>query len=245
MVSEVFKSVAGTYDRMNDLMSAGAHRVWKDSFVAQLGPVPGLSYLDVAGGTGDVAFRIHAALQTSPLALRSHRPPSVITVCDINPSMLAVGAARAKQHGMLESREPLLSFVESDAEQLVQIPSASVDAYTIAFGIRNCTHLDRVLTTAHRVLKPGGRFLCLEFSHVPHALARRLYDMYSFAVIPTMGQMVAGDRAAYQYLVESIRRFPAQEDFAQIIRRAGFSHVAYRNMAFGVVAVHSGIKPLR
>lgn len=255
-VGDVFHSVANQYDLMNDLMSGGVHRIWKDCFVAKLSPSRGATYLDVAGGTGDIAFRIVDRLVGRPrcpgllnlVAPGAARGPpqqeSSVIVADINSSMLEVGRARSYEKGYQTAAlgaGVCLDFVQADAEAL-PLPDNAVDAYTIAFGIRNCTHIDRVLSEAYRVLKRGGRFLCLEFSAVDVPFLRELYSAYSFNVIPLIGDIVAKDRGSYQYLVESIRQFPAQQEFADMIRAAGFRHVDYENHTFGVVAIHSGFK---
>ena len=226
LVREVFSSVARRYDLMNDLMSGGVHRIWKNVFVEWLDPRPGRAYLDVAGGTGDIAFRI------ADLA-RKRGGEAAITVCDINPDMLGEGVRRAGTKG-----EHAVSWVCGDAEKL-PVPDASVDAYTIAFGIRNVTHIDAALREARRVLKPGGRFLCLEFSRVEAPGLDALYDLYSLNVLPRIGQMVAGDAEAYRYLAESIRRFPPQNAFAKMIEKAGLSRVQVRNLTGGIAAMHS------
>ena len=229
LVDDVFHRVARRYDLMNDLMSGGLHRLWKGALVSWLAPPrsgPSWSVVDVAGGTGDVAFRI---------AERSCGHAE-ITVVDINPSMLQVGRHRAERqdvHG--------LQFVEANAEAL-PLTERHFDAYTIAFGIRNVTDLDAALAEAHRVLKRGGRFLCLEFSQVDLPWLDRLYDLYSFNAIPPLGRVVAGDAEPYRYLVESIRTFPGQERFADMIRAAGFARVSYRNLSGGIAAIHSGWK---
>lgn len=228
LVGDVFTSVARRYDVMNDLMSMGVHRLWKDAFIDWLSPTPGMQLLDVAGGTGDIAFRFLDRLGAKP---------GNVVVCDINPEMLAVGRERARERSFAER----VTFSCGDAEKL-PAPDASFDAYTIAFGIRNVTHIDKALAEAHRVLKPGGRFLCLEFSKVNDALLSNLYDLWSFNVIPVVGQVVTNDRASYQYLVESIRRFPPQKDFADLIEAAGFKQVKWRDMTGGIVAMHSGWK---
>ncbi|XP_052208104.1 2-methoxy-6-polyprenyl-1,4-benzoquinol methylase, mitochondrial isoform X1 [Diospyros lotus] len=241
MVGNVFNSVASNYDIMNDLMSAGLHRLWKDRLVSKLNPFPGMRHLDVAGGTGDVAFRIletinrvnHTALQDVP------QEETQIYVCDINSNMLHVGKKRAQERGL--GGQQSLIWVEGDAEAL-SFENDSMDGYTIAFGIRNVTHIEKVLAEAYRVLKHGGRFLCLELSHVEVPGFKQLYDYYSFSVIPVLGELVAGDRDSYQYLVESIRRFPSQEMFASMIADAGFQNVEYENLVGGVVAIHSGLK---
>ena len=198
----------------------------------------------MAGGTGDIAFRIHDAIRRS--FVRPRAPPRSI-VTDINASMLQVGRERAGARGLLDgggggAGAPTLEFREGDAERLAWLPDASVDLDTIAFGIRNVTHVDAALREAHRVLRPGGRFMCLEFSRVSPPPLAALYDAYSYAVIPALGAAVASDRASYQYLVESIRRFPDQAAFADMIADAGFSAVEWTNFSFGVCAVHSGVK---
>ncbi len=229
-VNGVFASVAENYDLMNDLMSGGLHRLWKQDFVAWLAPPKGPQawrLLDVAGGTGDIALRVAA----------SASPGALIDLCDISPEMLAVGQRRVDKAGL----DLRITLTEGNAETL-PFPDRTFDAYTIAFGIRNVTHLDRALAEAYRVLKVGGRFMCLEFSEVTMPVLDRLYDFHSFNVIPALGQLAAGDRASYQYLVESIRRFPKQEAFAGLIREAGFERVGYRNLTGGVAAMHSGWK---
>ncbi len=230
LVDGVFHSVAGRYDLMNDLMSGGLHRLWKDAMVSRLAPPRSgrrpFKVLDMAGGTGDIAFRI---------AERSNRTAD-ITVADINSSMLEVGRDRARARGL-----DRIEFVEANAEELPWA-DASFDAYTIAFGIRNVPKIDRALSEAFRVLKPGGRFLCLEFSHVDAPLADKVYDLYSFHLVPKIGRVVAKDEESYRYLVESIRRFPDQERFKAMIETAGFSRVGYTNMTLGVVALHVGVK---
>ncbi len=228
LVGDMFARVAGRYDLMNDLMSAGVHRLWKAALIDWLAPRPGLRLLDVAGGTGDIAFRV-----LDRVARRPGPSPEVI-VCDINRAMLEVGRDRALDDNRLAG----LRFVCADAEAL-PLPARSVDAYTIAFGIRNVTQIERALAEAHRVLRPGGRFLCLEFSRFQLGALERLYEAYSFRVVPWLGEQVAGDRAAYQYLVESIRRFPDQATFAQLIARAGLGQVRWRNLSGGIAALHS------
>ncbi|KAA3471600.1 2-methoxy-6-polyprenyl-1,4-benzoquinol methylase, mitochondrial isoform X2 [Gossypium australe] len=292
MVGKVFSNVASNYDLMNDFMSGGLHRLWKDrldfvcifvliiSFlssrcflyftcsaqfirlVSKLSPFPGMKHLDVAGGTGrlsllnevyvknaecagDVAFRILESVNS--IKRRALQDPlnddlqeeTRIHVCDINPNMLDVGKNRALEKGLGEDKS--LVWVQGDAEAL-SFEDNSMDGYTIAFGIRNVTHIEKVLSEAYRVLKRGGRFLCLELSHVDIPVFKELYDFYSFSVIPRLGEIVAGDRESYQYLVESIRRFPPQEKFALMIADAGFQKVEYENLVGGVVAIHSGLK---
>ncbi|HVV65215.1 MAG TPA: bifunctional demethylmenaquinone methyltransferase/2-methoxy-6-polyprenyl-1,4-benzoquinol methylase UbiE [Rhizomicrobium sp.] len=229
LVREVFSSVARRYDLMNDLMSGGVHRLWKDAFVEWLDPRPGRAYLDVAGGTGDIAFRI------AEMA-RARGGEAKVTGCDINPDMLREGVRRAEAKG-----ERAIEWVCGDAEKL-PAPDASFDAYTIAFGIRNVTHLDKALSEARRVLKPGGRFLCLEFSRVEAPGLDALYDAYSINVLPRLGRLVAGDAEAYRYLAESIRRFPPQKAFARMIEAAGLSQVKARNLTGGIAAMHSAWK---
>jgi len=220
LVREVFSSVARRYDVMNDLMSGGVHRLWKDAAVEWLNPQPGWRVLDVAGGTGDIAARIVR-----------RAPGSEVVVCDINADMLGEGVRRADGNANLR-------WVCGDAEAL-PLPDASFDAYAIAFGIRNVTHIDKALAEARRVLKPGGRFLCLEFSRVEAPGLDALYDRYSFSVLPRLGEMVAKDSEAYRYLAESIRRFPPQAAFAKMIEKAGLSRVKVRNLMGGIAAMHS------
>lgn len=240
LVGEVFSRVASKYDIMNDVMSGGMHRVWKEWFISALGPQPPMRILDVAAGTGDISSRIISASIASQ-ALRASNPspdaPKLsVTVTDINADMLSI----AKQR--LKSREKVvdLRFETVNAEKL-PFPDNSFDAYTIAFGIRNVTDIPAALREAHRVLVPGGRLLCLEFSNV-NEVVRPAYDLYSFQIIPVMGHVIANDWDSYQYLVESIRRFPSCEDFSQMIRDAGFDEVTGDQWTMGVVAMHSGFK---
>lgn len=232
LVRNVFDNVARKYDLMNDVMSAGLHRLWKDEMIRALRPAPGMKLLDVAGGTGDIAFRF---LEAARKVEGGRETPAEVTVCDINDNMLSVGRDRAIDRGILNH----IDWVCGNAEAL-PLPDRSVDAYTIAFGIRNVTNIDKALSEACRVLKPGGRFLCLEFSKVDLPLLEKIYDVYSFEMIPRMGQWITGDHDSYQYLVESIRKFPDQETFKKMIGEAGFRQVTYRNMSGGVVALHSG-----
>ncbi|HZN30723.1 MAG TPA: bifunctional demethylmenaquinone methyltransferase/2-methoxy-6-polyprenyl-1,4-benzoquinol methylase UbiE, partial [Xanthobacteraceae bacterium] len=221
-------SVAGRYDLMNDLMSGGLHRAWKDALVTTVNPPKGpqpFALLDLAGGTGDIAFRTIAAGGAGTRA----------TVIDINADMLAVGRERAAERGL----DDAIDFVEANAEAL-PFPDRSTDAVTIAFGIRNVPRIAAALTEAHRVLRIGGRFLCLEFSAVDVPGLDRLYDLYSFNVIPALGRAVTGDAEAYRYLVESIRRFPRPDAFAEMMRAAGFRRVSFQRMSGGIVALHSG-----
>ncbi len=226
LVREVFSSVAARYDLMNDVMSGGVHRIWKDAMVEWLNPQPGWRVLDVAGGTGDIAFRI------AEMA-RSRGGEAALTVCDINADMLGEGKRRAQAKG-----DTGIEWVCGDAEKL-PFPDAQFDAYTIAFGIRNVTHIDAALREARRVLKPGGRFLCLEFSKVTVPGLDTIYDAYSFKLLPKMGAMVAGDAESYRYLAESIRRFPPPDQFARMIAEAGLDQVKIRTLSGGIAAMHS------
>ncbi len=228
MVDEVFHKVARRYDLMNDLMSGGLHRVWKDVMVTALNPPRDdrpFAVIDVAGGTGDVAFRIAQAGGAG----------TQVTVCDINPDMLAVGHERAADRGL----DGIVTFAAGNAESL-PFPDRGFDACTIAFGIRNVPRIDVALGEFYRMLRPGSRFLCLEFSTVDVPGLDALYDFYSFNVIPALGRAVAGDAEAYRYLVELIRRFPKPQAFADRIAAAGFRRVSYRALSGGVVALHSG-----
>jgi demethylmenaquinone methyltransferase/2-methoxy-6-polyprenyl-1,4-benzoquinol methylase len=233
MVREVFDSVASKYDVMNDLMSLGIHRLWKDAFIDRLNPRPGQHLLDVAGGTGDIAFRFLD--RTRRRAASTGGAPARVTVCDINNAMLSVGRDRAIDRGIVSG----IDWVCGDAESL-PVPSGSVDCYTIAFGLRNVTHIDLALAEARRVLKPGGRMMCLEFSKVVLPLLEKPYDLYSFEVLPRIGSLVAGDAEAYRYLAESIRRFPPQEELVERMQAVGFGQVSYRNLSGGIAAIHSG-----
>lgn len=223
LVRAVFDSVAGKYDVMNDIMSLGIHRVWKRIFVTELGPQPGLRLLDLAGGTGDITFGW----------LKGGGGPAIMT--DINSSMLSVGRDRAINQGLVSD----LSFCVVDAEA-IPLRDMSVDRVSIAFGLRNCTDKMAVIREARRVLRPGGRFMCLEFSKVQVAALAPIYDAWSFKVLPAMGGMVAKDRESYQYLAESIRMFPDQETLAGMFREAGLSHVRYQSLSGGIAAIHSG-----
>jgi len=230
LVDDVFHSVARRYDLMNDLMSGGLHRLWKDALVTAVNPPKGdseFALLDVAGGTGDVAFRV---VEAGGSNLR-------VTVCDINSDMLAVGRERARERG----HDLAVTFQQGNAEEL-PYADRSFDCVAIAFGIRNVPRIERALEQAYRVLKIGGRFLCLEFSAVTMPGLDALYELYSFQVIPRIGQAVTGDREAYQYLVESIRKFPRPERFADMMRTAGFRRVSFTPMTAGVVTLHSGWK---
>ncbi|XP_067861747.1 2-methoxy-6-polyprenyl-1,4-benzoquinol methylase, mitochondrial isoform X1 [Heptranchias perlo] len=261
-VYKVFKNVAKNYDIMNDAMSLGIHRLWKDALLHMMNPLPGTKLLDVAGGTGDIAFRFMDYIRSqherqSRQTMKSYQSPSwqqindlyqqqnesdsdlesKAVICDINKEMLKVGRQKAEQLKYTEG----LSWVVGNAEEL-PFDDDKFDVYTIAFGIRNVTHIDHVLQEAYRVLKPGGRFLCLEFSKVQNPILSRLYNLYSFQVIPVLGEVIAADWKSYQYLVESIQRFPDQEEFKAMIEDAGFYKVEYNNLTSGIVAVHSGFK---
>lgn len=226
-VHGVFSSVAAKYDLMNDAMSLGIHRLWKDAALDWLAPRPGMRLLDVAGGTGDISFRF----------LRRLKGDGHATVLDMTADMLEEGRRRAEATAFAGQ----LDWIVGDAMAL-PFEANRFDAYTISFGIRNVTRIEAALAEAYRVLRPGGRLIVLEFSRVPEASLRWLYDQYSFGVIPRLGQMLAGDRDSYQYLVESIRRFPDQETFAGMIAAAGFGQVRYRNLSMGIAALHSGWK---
>lgn len=227
MVNRVFSSVAERYDLMNDLMSAGLHRLWKDDLVTNVNPPRSdapFQLLDVAGGTGDIALRCMTRGGDNCQAV----------ICDISAEMLDVGTRRVAEAGLSER----IALVEGNAEAL-PFADRRFDAYTIAFGIRNVTHIDRALGEAYRVLKPGGHFLCLEFSKCTVPMLDRLYDFHSFEIIPRLGELAAGDKDSYQYLVESIRRFPDQAAFATMLADAGFDRVTYRNLTGGIAAIHS------
>ncbi len=226
MVHGVFSRVASKYDIMNDLMSVGIHRLWKDAMMDWLSPRPEQRLLDVAGGTGDVAFRF-----------LERAPGATAVVCDLTEPMLKEGEKRAEAENLADR----LTWQVEDAMAL-SFPDNSFDVYTISFGIRNVTRIPDALREAYRVLKPGGRLMVLEFNRIPNDMLQWLYDKYSFNVIPLMGQIVANDRDSYQYLVESIRKFPDQETFANMIREAGFAQVRYRNLSMGIAALHSGWK---
>ena len=222
LVRGVFDSVASRYDLMNDLMSLGVHRLWKSEFIDWLRPAPRMHLLDVAGGTGDIAFRFLA------------RGGGRVTVCDLTEDMVTVGRDRAIDRGIVSG----IDWTVGDAEAL-PVADSSVDAYSIAFGLRNVTRIDKALEEARRVLRPGGRFLCLEFSHLAWPWLEPLYDRYSFSVLPALGQWVAGDRESYQYLAESIRRFPPQAELAERIEAAGLEQVRWRDLSGGIAAIHS------
>lgn len=222
-VGGVFSSVAENYDRMNDLMSGGLHRLWKDRFVRRVRPRQGEAILDMAGGTGDIAFRLA-------------RAGASVTAADINPEMLSVGMERAAERGVTE-----VVWREENAESL-SFADRSFDAYTIAFGVRNVTDIPAALEEAHRVLRYGGRFYCLEFSTVEWPSFKQLYDAYSLNVLPKIGRVVADDEDAYRYLAESIRRFPPMPEFERMVRAAGFTATKVEPIGGGLVAIHSGWK---
>jgi len=226
MVHGVFSNVASKYDVMNDAMSMGIHRIWKDAMMNWLAPRPGQKLLDVAGGTGDISFRFLKR------AKNAHA-----TVLDLTEPMLIEGAKRAEADQMSDS----LNWVVGDAMAL-PFSDNTFDVYTISFGIRNVTRIPDALAEAYRVLRPGGRLMVLEFSQIPNDMMQKVYDLYSFNIIPKLGQMIANDADSYQYLVESIRKFPDQDTFAHMIKDAGFDNVKYRNMSMGIAALHSGWK---
>ena len=226
MVHGVFTSVASKYDVMNDVMSMGIHRVWKDAMMDWLAPQPGQRLLDVAGGTGDISFRF-----------LKRAPGANAVVLDMTESMLVEGRKRAEA----EHQADHLEWVTGDAMQL-PFEDNQFDVYTISIGIRNVTRVDEALREAYRVLRPGGRLMVLEFSHLPNPMMQKAYDLYSFNVIPQLGKVITGDRDSYQYLVESIRKFPDQETFATMISEAGFAQVKYRNLSMGIATLHSGWK---
>ncbi len=226
LVRGVFDSVASKYDLMNDLMSLGVHRLWKSAMVDWLAPRAGQSFVDVGGGTGDIATRILARVGAGA---------GPVTVCDINHEMISVGRDRSIDRGRLAG----INWVCGDAEKL-PFPDMSFDAYTIAFCLRNVTRIDAALAEARRVLKPGGRFLCLEFSRVVVPLLDKIYDAYSFNVLPALGSMVAGDAASYRYLAESIRKFPSQDELLARMGESGLKECKMRNLSGGIAALHSG-----
>lgn len=226
-VGAVFSSVARKYDVMNDAMSVGMHRLWKDRFVRRVKPRAGEAVLDMAGGTGDIAFRLAEA-------------GAEVTVADINQDMLDVGIERALKRGIAKDDGGLV-WSRQNAEELT-LPDRTFDAYTIAFGIRNVTHIDRALSEAHRVLKIGGRFFCLEFSTTEWPGFKEAYDLYSHQLVPRIGQAIAGDADSYRYLIESIRRFPPMREFEAMIRAAGFTQTKVEPILGGLVAIHSGWK---
>jgi len=225
LVREVFNSVAGKYDVMNDLMSLGVHRLWKRDFAEALDPRPNRTLLDLAGGTGDITFGW----------LKRGGGPAILS--DINAAMLSVGRERATANGLLGD----ITFLVTDAEA-IPLPDGAVDRVSMAFGLRNCTNKDKVLAEARRVLKPGGKFLCLEFSKLQIAGFEKLYDAWSFGALPRIGQLVAGDADSYQYLAESIRMFPDQETLKAMMEAAGLERVSVRNLSGGIAAIHQGYR---
>lgn len=230
LVKDIFSNVAKKYDLMNDLMSAGTHRLWKNNMINHIDFFDNIKIIDVAGGTGDIAFRIAKKAQEKNLNYQ-------IEVVDINPQMLEVGRSRAIDMNLFSH----LNFVENDGENL-KFADESFDVFTIAFGIRNFTNIDKGLLEAHRVLKKGGKFICLEFSKVEDIFLQKIYDTYSFKIIPKIGEVILKDHDSYQYLVESIRKFPDQKTFTKLIENAGFSRVGYQNLTFGACAIHWGFK---
>jgi len=246
LVKKVFNNVAPSYDIMNDLMSGGVHRLWKDELIRQLNPTPYTRLLDVAGGTGDIGFRFLDHVSGYSGAAQSATGLDVagggaLVVCDINEEMLKVGEKRFADKFGQDLGPKGISFMVGDAMDLHQVPDSSVDAYTISFGLRNVTDQPKALREACRVLRDGGRLLVMEFSHVENPLMRTAYQHYSDLIIPEMGGLVAGDKASYKYLVESIRKMPTQQQLSAMIQQAGFQQVLYSNLTFGVVAIHSGV----
>lgn len=225
LVNNIFDSVATRYDIMNDIMSLGVHRLWKTYLIRKLNPKKNMRMIDIGGGTGDIAIKF------------INKGGKNVTVADINNKMLNTGRNRAIDSGVVNG----IDWVNCDAENL-SFQSSSFDVYITAFCLRNVTNLDLALNEAYRILKPGGRFLCLEFSHVGLPILSEIYDKYSFNIVPLIGKIIADDKAAYQYLVESIRRFPEQSDFAQLIGQAGLDIVKYENITCGIVAIHSAWK---
>ncbi len=230
LVKNIFSNVAKKYDLMNDLMSAGTHRLWKNNMINCIDFFDNIKIIDVAGGTGDIAFRIAKKAQEKNLNYQ-------IEVVDINSQMLEVGRSRAIDMNLFSH----LNFVENDGENL-KFADESFDVFTIAFGIRNFTNIDKGLQEAYRVLKKGGKFICLEFSKVEDIFLQKIYDTYSFKIIPKIGEVILKDHDSYQYLVESIRKFPDQKSFKKLIENAGFSRVGYQNLIFGACAIHWGFK---
>ena len=227
-VRAVFNSVASKYDLMNDIMSLGAHRIWKNNLIRSLIPQSNWSVLDVAGGTGDIAIRLAKKAQ-------QRKNKGKITVCDINEAMMVHGRDNAVNEGLIDN----IDWVAGNAEKL-PFPDMHFDVYTIAFGLRNVTNIEVALQEAKRVLRPGGIFFCLEFSQVKNIALAKLYDNYSFSILPRIGKIVANNKGAYEYLVESIRRFPKQEELLNMIQDSGLRHVKYRNLSGGIAAIHSG-----
>ena len=245
LVRGVFDSVADKYDLMNDVMSGGLHRLWKNHLIRRIRPRAGLNYLDVAGGTGDIAFRIKDYIEESTphpsdgasATVEKDGHKTTITLCDLNYNMLHVGRDRATNKGWIDD----FDWITGNAESL-PLDDSSQDVYTIAFGLRNVTHIDTALAEAYRVLKPGGRFYCLEFSHVDEPFLRKVYDLYSYNLIPSMGEKIAQDRESYQYLVESIRAFPRRQALCKRLETVGFTRAKAESLTFGVCAIHSALK---
>ena len=226
-VRKVFDSVSNKYDLMNDVMSLGLHRLWKTALINQLKPKENMNIIDVAGGTGDISGRI----------LKKTDNKASVTICDININMMEVYRDKLIDRGIINKVQSA-QLVCSNAEEL-PFPNASFDAYVIAFGLRNVTHIEKALLEAHRVIKPGGRFICLEFSQVISPALKSLYDDYSFRVLPKLGSIIARDHASYKYLVESIRKFPNQEELSCMLKGAGLGSISYKNLSGGIVAIHS------
>ena len=227
-VRSVFDSVASKYDLMNDIMSLGAHRIWKNALIRSLQPHSNWSVLDVAGGTGDIVIRLAKKIQEKEISGK-------VTICDINEAMITYGRDTAINNGIINN----INWVSGNAEQL-PFPDMHFDAYTIAFGLRNVTNIEVALQEAKRVLRPGGIFACLEFSHVTNRALTKLYDHYSFSVLPRIGQIVANNKEAYEYLVNSIRKFPNQGKLSQMINDTGLKQVKYKNLSGGIAAIHNG-----
>ena len=227
LVQDVFTNVASNYDLMNDVMSLGVHRMWKDALMDWLNPQPGQHLLDVAGGTGDISFRF----------IKRAKGLAKATVLDMTEAMLVEGQKRSEAENLAAG----LDWVCGDA-MLLPFKNNSFDVYTISFGIRNVTDIKKAIAEAYRVLKIGGRITVLEFGQIPDDLLQKIYNKYSFNVIPQLGKLIVGDKKSYQYLVESIRKFPKQDDFAKLLKFEGFENVRYRNMSFGIAAIHSGWK---
>ena len=231
LVRNVFNSVNNNYDIMNDLMSFGTHRIWKNIMVEWLAPRPSWKIIDVAGGTGDIALKVlHHMKNYSNL-------DGIINVCDINESMINNGRNKAINQGVLNE----IKWTVGNAQNL-PFSDMGFDAYTIAFGLRNVTNLQMALQEAYRVLKPGGRFMCLEFSKLTSPILDKFYDFYSFSILPNLGKVITGDKDAYKYLVESIRLFPNQSEVCNLMEQNGFKNIKYRNLSNGIVAIHSGWK---
>lgn len=230
LVKEIFSNVARKYDLMNDLMSVGIHRIWKKKMIEEINLTSGSKIIDLAGGTGDIAFRIARMAKKKNVKCE-------IDVVDINQEMLDVGKARAIDLNLFSN----IKFTCCDGENLC-FPDNSFDFFTISFGIRNFTNIDKALLEANRVLKKGGKFICLEFSKVNDYFLQKIYDTYSFNVIPKIGELVLNDKDSYRYLVESIRKFPSQDEFKNMLDAAGFKNTSYKNLTFGVAAIHAGEK---